>query len=605
MKTSRCISIAFLTLVSSTLLVSSAAAQTALGGGNVLDNNLGVGSGGINQPRSAGANFRARNLIMTGDVIGGRGFRGSVGYTAEDDFRGRLGTNDLFDFRADSAISSPSLWKMGDTYEQLRYGQSIGLTEYRRSGSADPASLIANNPVVISDPYILRRVDRQSLSSSLSFTQAQAVEPRVIGSTYAEDGSLLYFNASTVRGIVVEPANRAASLLGLSTFDTARLVEDAMASGRNLPVGVEFSTEFNRFAPDVRGEALQPAATDQQPQATGNRIESSVTAKHDTIMKNVVDRYVSATGSEQASTPEAMRSLEQNYQTLREQLALQQPTPLSEQFKATRPDWQTPAAKPTPGPGEEPADSTAKPRESATQTPVRGLEHLTPQPGVAETPRATSERPPGTDLTPLPPDERRRAPLAKPELTGALKHGIRVDQLSTAMQGRFNELLESAEKALSEGEYFLAERRFERALRLVPGHPLANVGMAHAQLGAGLYLSSSLTLRTLLATQPEMIDVTYGRHLLPSQDRITAALDAVRTRMADAQPRDRGNYGFLLAYIGHQTDDEALIKEGLAAVREADASNALLPLLEEIWQSAEPSAPATPAPAAPPAEPQK
>ena len=43
---------------------------------------------------------------MTGNVAGGRGFRGSVGYTADRDFRGALGSDSTFRFEADSAYSN-------------------------------------------------------------------------------------------------------------------------------------------------------------------------------------------------------------------------------------------------------------------------------------------------------------------------------------------------------------------------------------------------------------------------------------------------------------------------------------------------------------------
>src|SRR6185503_5356216 len=60
-------------------------AQNALGSGNALDSNLNATSGRINAAQKV-ENFADRNLIVTGDVAGGRGFRGSVGYTASQDF---------------------------------------------------------------------------------------------------------------------------------------------------------------------------------------------------------------------------------------------------------------------------------------------------------------------------------------------------------------------------------------------------------------------------------------------------------------------------------------------------------------------------------------
>src|SRR5882672_6516540 len=99
------------------MVVVPAAAQSALGTGNALDHNLSPTSGGINSPVPI-EDFRLRNQIITGNVAGGRGFRGSVGYTAENDFRGRLGSNELFSFRADSAYSDPSIFGFGRSFDQ-------------------------------------------------------------------------------------------------------------------------------------------------------------------------------------------------------------------------------------------------------------------------------------------------------------------------------------------------------------------------------------------------------------------------------------------------------------------------------------------------------
>ena len=70
--------------------------RDALGSGNALDGNLEVGSGGRNgySPRAAAFSYQAiqaRNLGVTNNVAGGRGFRGDPGYTAPRDFRGKVG----------------------------------------------------------------------------------------------------------------------------------------------------------------------------------------------------------------------------------------------------------------------------------------------------------------------------------------------------------------------------------------------------------------------------------------------------------------------------------------------------------------------------------
>lgn len=106
-------------------------------------------------------------------------------------------------------------------------------------------------------------------------------------------------------------------------------------------------------------------------------------------------------------------------------------------------------------------------------------------------------------------------------------------------------------------------------------------GLGHAQLGAGLYLSSALTLQSLLGFQPEMIDVTYGPDVLPSAEDLDRAVSRLTDRLRGDLDLDR--YGFLMAYIGHQLDRPDLIENGLNAMRRAYADEAYVELLEDVW----------------------
>jgi hypothetical protein len=164
-----------------------------------------------------------------------------------------------------------------------------------------------------------------------------------------------------------------------------------------------------------------------------------------------------------------------------------------------------------------------------------------------------------------------------------------------------NQVLSEAEQRLHDGDYFSAERRFERALRLAPDHPMATAGIAHSQIGAGLYLSASLTLRTMFADHPEMIDVTYGEKALPPRERLNEVITLVKKYLADPQ-QDQAGYGFLLAYLGRQIGDPKLVDEGLNAYSKAEPTSTLPPLLRSIWQGGGDKKPDVPAPVtAPPA----
>ncbi|MCP4068001.1 MAG: hypothetical protein GY741_06940, partial [Phycisphaeraceae bacterium] len=91
--------------------------RDALGSGDALDSNLEVGSGGRNgySPRAAAFSYQAiqaRNLVVTNNVAGGRGFRsdpaflGGVGYGAPRDVRGAVGGDATGGFERASSLGS-------------------------------------------------------------------------------------------------------------------------------------------------------------------------------------------------------------------------------------------------------------------------------------------------------------------------------------------------------------------------------------------------------------------------------------------------------------------------------------------------------------------
>ena len=171
-------------------------------------------------------------------------------------------------------------------------------------------------------------------------------------------------------------------------------------------------------------------------------------------------------------------------------------------------------------------------------------------------------------------------------IAATLRHGEQLTHLSGQHQTRFDELLSLGETALENGNYFDAQRRFNQALQFIPGHPLATVGLGHAKIGAGLYLSAGYVLQSLLSFQPEMIDVEYDTALLPPRLELVRAAVTVANRL-DIE-RDAGTYAFLLAYIGHQLHDREMVEQGLQTLRlYVDSKDPLVPLLKSIWLTPE------------------
>jgi len=503
------------------LAVSPALAQ------NALDANPAVGSGGRNSRISNRLNFGARNSLVTGNVVGGRGFQGTVGYGAANDFRGELGSNDLYLFRAGSAFSASALIATGRTFERLRYGQQLGLLEYQRYGTGATLGSITEQSALPQRSSMIEnriRLDQYAASATSGRLFEASAQPDVVGFVTDAEGRTLAASASSLRGMQLQPLEMQYQTLGLTSYDMARVIEDVQAGRQTGPVGNEFAARFQDLPmSDFRVEpSLTDGRVDTQPNQL--RIEPSRNPDYQEVLKRIAERYAQRKNVDVDVQLSLLEQLDEQFAKLRDQLL---------------------EAEAAAGPGTlVTADQTDKPDS-------------------------------------LLPEDEYVLNLNLRELMPSLRHGQRLEQLASQDRTRFNELLGDAEQRLRDGEYFWAERRFRRALRFVPGHPLATAGMAHAQIGAGLYVPAGLTLRRLLTSHPEMIDVQYDQSLMPNRVRLRSAIGMLQQRLPER--RDRGLNAFVLAYVGHQIDDRSLVETGLAVMGEVDPDDPLLNVLREVW----------------------
>lgn len=457
-----------ITSMSCLALTPKSLAQNALGTGNALDANTGVGTGGRNV-QAPGIDYRARNLLVTGNVAGGRGFRGTVGYRAVGDFTGSLGSNDLYDFRAGSALSSVSVVSSGRTFDRLRFGQHMGLIEYRREG------FTANLGSVLSEDIFPRsmgidsriRLDQYAADTAMHSLIESGVQPDVVGVLRDDDGRALTASVSSVLGMHLQPAQGSYQSMGLTSFDMVRLRED-VASGKEVGVvGEPFDPRIiDLFASELRVDSgLDQTRIDAA--SKNSRIEPVAYGDYRNIMERIAERFADRKDKGIGINNEVLQDLERNLQKLREQT------------DDTLPSYEN-------------SD------ESDTDKEDKGILNKN---------------------------------LSR--ISTALRHGQRVAKLTSEQNNRFNELVAQAEQQLREGEYFWAERQFRRALRFTPGHPLATAGLANAQLGAGLYVPAALTMRTLMTNNPEMIDVRYEDGILPNTVRLNSAIESLRNRFTE------------------------------------------------------------------------
>ncbi|MHC4808972.1 MAG: hypothetical protein ACYTEV_01220 [Planctomycetota bacterium] len=546
-------------------------------GGRYVDQGSQQFLGGANPiVTDPGAEFRRRNALVTGNAAGGRGFRGVVGYSSPFDFRASLGSEDLFEFRAASLFSDPRLLQAAPS---LRYGTAIGQLEVYRTGRGSAAGDIAAGQVQSQrlgdlqrmQPGVdgrlseLRRIaDASALEAGLDQYISRSGAPTAIGVVQTRGDLTRRLSASTLAGL--QPAladadlnqfgvpTAAAGAFGptrdpyfvsgmLSPMDQARLVEDARAGRMSGAVGELFRDSFldTRVDPRDRMDRALDERVDQQVPST--RVGEPETDETDRlpswqrIRDEVARRAASALRGGAAvdgmPSEEERRGFESDLERLRRGLGA------------------TPGGVPSPDPG--------------------GAVVPGGMPGAGDADAEGDGE--GEDA---------ESPLDVTAFGRVLRHGQRVDALvDPADRSRAAELIGAAEGELRRGEYFQAERSFTRALRLVPGHPTATAGLAHARLGAGLYIPAAMVIRDLFTYQPEMIGATYAAGLMPNRPRLLQSLESLRSRAESG--RDGADTGLVMAYVGWLLERPEVIREGLDLMEAADESDSLRRLLGAIW----------------------
>ncbi|MDX1564707.1 MAG: hypothetical protein R3236_04830, partial [Phycisphaeraceae bacterium] len=178
-----------------------------------------------------------------------------------------------------------------------------------------------------------------------------------------------------------------------------------------------------------------------------------------------------------------------------------------------------------------------------------------------------------------------------------------VQSLAGQQPSPFNRVMQQAESAMRAGRYFEAERFYARALLLRSGHPLAEAGRVHAQLGSGLFLSAAHNLRQLLGRNAVVISTRFGSSLLPDPERLKAITLALKQNLDQAlraekirrrrflsegrrpPPPSVSKTGpaLLLAYLAYQQKDLVACREAFEAMEQLDPADPLAPLLRRLW----------------------
>lgn len=555
-------------------IASSALAQNALGDGRGLEANTRQGSNGRNyRPPSFEKEVAFRNAIATGNAPGGLSFRGDLGYQAPGEFAGELGSDALYSFRRDSLYSGlAGMGIRGTDALQYQFAMTtgsrvtqnlMGNLSVSRLGGATSASVSGgyNNPgdAIAVDPLSQLREDSASVSGTLrstsSYSSMKSLTPELL-SMYP-------------KGIEREPYGIVASpLMGLVA--TPMTTEQSLRTKADL--GLPARTSYDDVLNGIR-ERAKVVLENRKAQLAEDGMDPS---------DNSPDAMPGGTGT--PTDPAELQRINDDWINERIERLQRQVLGLPD-----LPDEDSPVEVVVP------TESTSIPSANDGM-PIRDPM----RPRRKEDAVNTESNEVGGQMVSFDRGQSGGGSMYEvdPETLELIRgDGKRVTFLvdpTAELRNIYGEHMKAGENLLTQGRYFDAEERFTHALGIRRGDVTAQIGRMHAQIGAGLVVSASVNLQTLMSEHIEIVSRRYEGKLLPDEQRINELITSLRKRaMLDERPayiaaessRVQVACGLMIAYLGYQIDDQQQMNDGFSVVRRlgTDDDRRLIHLLDTVW----------------------
>lgn len=546
--------------------------------GNVLDGNLRIGANGQRDGRNLPnfrPDFQVGNLMVTGALAGDRNFRGdpgyrvfgesAVGYLAASDFRGELGGDDIFNELQGSAFSQIQYVNSPLANDRYASAAGMGMYEYRRDFT--PAEQIYNTIEAGSVNQDRIRLDRTNAYTSSSNLYDTAVTPSSLflmpdENSDPDQNMLLSVESNAIQGIYTRQLNPAIPQSGLGLYERAAIYSGLRNGSIELDqFGLPYQSATASIAAEDALNGLGRAAL-----VNDTRIDARVNAAsrigdaqadldaYEQIVRRLVEQYADNPNVNLDVDPSVLEKVREEMDLLRElTTGVYDPSDAEGNPLTTRSVLSE----------EEEFDAELEAVTSA-------LDDQDSEGGATESEEELQER--------IAEAERRAFLVRSAEI---IRNGGNIDSFIDGQQGRIAELMKRGEELLARGAFFDAESRFNHVLDINPGNPLALLGRANAQLGAGLFLSSALSLRKLFGNYPEIAGTRLSERLLPNRTRLLFS----RTKLLERidRGRDLPSYGLCLAYVGWLLKEPATVDQGLALMEGNTEDRSLGFFLDQVW----------------------
>lgn len=549
-------------------VAGAASAQYRVDNSATNDASNRIGSGGYNQPGIYGARgTNGGNLIVTGNVSGGRDFRGSLGYTSATSFRGNLGSGDFDRF----------------------YGNSVGVGQIR----AAPASVYANQATNV-QPYF---GPGQTVQRPAGFVQDGTTggfvpaQPRVVqpndarmdfgGATREQLERSVYSRATVIGGAGLSattpgsPDDR--NSLAVSEYtNIARpnlldeAAQNALARGPRDASIAKPETPTDAATPTAPVEGLPQSTLPQGdlPQSTlpGAASNAGGTNAGETDAAGKTGQ----TGSIRQQTGSAAVNSQYAELQSRFQRRQQSRLPNAEAVERSR-QYNQQVLK------NKAAEAEKAKQEQATKDGTKtgdGAKTPTVTPGITTPPadRDGLNLPRPTDAAPAVPPKV-EAPEAPMEIK-SLAAGVSDAGLKKTMT--------DAESLMKAGKFTSAIDAYDRAEAQAGNDPLVFVGRGIAELGGGYYRNAESHFRQAFAGDRSLLLARYDLREMLSGERLNFLLDDLG-RVANSNKNDAGPLVLLAFIYYHANLPERAAKALDLADERSGGKDELAKLFRENW----------------------
>lgn len=144
------------------------------------------------------------------------------------------------------------------------------------------------------------------------------------------------------------------------------------------------------------------------------------------------------------------------------------------------------------------------------------------------------------------------------------------------------EILKKADDLMKDGKWFSAIQQFDSAQQVAPNNMLVVVGRATAELGGSYYGRAEADLRTAFTQDPAMLEGQYDLRTMIGDDRLQFLVKDLKD-IAGKSPT-KAQPVFLLAYIAYNSGNERMAAGYLdLAEKRAGAGDTFYGLVRQHW----------------------